>query len=189
MPFFLKKRALTNALFFTNSTVFRENLVCEKEGTDQCPLSEKEGIDQFPLFEKEGIQELMFHFSLYYNVNGVSMARRHWKIPSSSLGEKKIWIPHSRLRRSWEIHFFRLGIRREFSNTSSPSLRHSYIVEAAPRDRIWGVGMGKTNEDIKIPANWKGTNILGWALMEARKELQAERLWNLLWKMFNYLKI
>ena len=39
---------------------------------------------------------------------------------------KKIWIPHSRLRRSWEIHFFCLGIRREFSNTSSPSLRHSY---------------------------------------------------------------
>ena len=51
----------------------------------------------------------------------------------------------------------------------------NFIVEAAPRDKIWGVGMGKTNEDIKIPANWKGTNILGWALMEARKELQAER--------------
>ena len=69
---------------------FRKNLVCEKEGIDQCPLSEKEGIDQCPLFEKEGMQISVFYFSLYYNVNGVSMARRHWKIPSSSLGEKKI---------------------------------------------------------------------------------------------------
>ena len=63
---------------FSQSQHFsRENLVSEKEGTDQCPLSEKEGIDQCPLFEKEGIQILVFYFSLYYNVNGVSMARRH----------------------------------------------------------------------------------------------------------------
>ena len=26
----------------------------------------------------------MFYFSLYYNVNGVRMARRYWRIPSSS---------------------------------------------------------------------------------------------------------
>ena len=48
------------------------------------------------------------------------------KFPSHP-SAKKIWIPHSRLRRSWEIHFLCLGIWREFSNTSSPSLHHSYI--------------------------------------------------------------
>ena len=36
---------------------------------------------------------LVFYFSLYYNVNGVSMARRHWKIPSSSLGKKNLNSP------------------------------------------------------------------------------------------------
>ena len=41
---------------------------------------------------------------------------------------KKIWIPHSRLRRSWGIHIFHLGIRREFANTSSPSSSHYLIV-------------------------------------------------------------
>ena len=34
------------------------------------------------------LEILVFHFSLYYNVIGGGMARRYWKIPSSSLGEK-----------------------------------------------------------------------------------------------------
>ena len=52
-------------------------------------------------------------------------------------------------------------------------LGEDYIVEAAPNDKIWGVGMDKTNENISIPALWKGTNILGWALMEARDKLKT----------------
>ena len=129
MPFFWKRGHWPMPSFSQSQHFFRENLVSEKEGTDQCPLSEKEGIDQCPLFEKEGIQILVFYFSLYYNVNGVSMARRHWKIPSSPLGEKKNWIPHSRLRRSWEILFFCLGIWREFSNASLPYSRHYIIAQ------------------------------------------------------------
>ena len=52
-------------------------------------------------------------------------------------------------------------------------LGEDYIVEAAPNDKIWGVGMDKTNENISIPALWKGTNILGWALMEARDKFKT----------------
>ena len=52
-------------------------------------------------------------------------------------------------------------------------LEEDYIVEAAPNDKIWGVGMDKTNENISIPALWKGTNILGWALMEARDKFKT----------------
>ena len=63
---------------------FRENLVCEKEG----------------------MQILVFYFSLYYNVNGVSMARRHWKIPSSSLGEKKFEFPTRGFAARGKFFFF-----------------------------------------------------------------------------------
>jgi ribA/ribD-fused uncharacterized protein len=45
------------------------------------------------------------------------------------------------------------------------------LVEASPRDRIWGIGMGAKNPDARIPARWRGQNLLGFALMEARRLL------------------
>ena len=52
------------------------------------------------------------------------------------------------------------------------NVTEDYIVEAAPRDRIWGVGMGAKNVNISKPSEWKGCNILGWALMQTREKLQ-----------------
>lgn len=49
------------------------------------------------------------------------------------------------------------------------------LVEASPRDRIWGIGMGKTNPDAENPLKWKGTNLLGFALSETRDELIEKR--------------
>ena len=46
------------------------------------------------------------------------------------------------------------------------------LVEASPRDRIWGIGMGKANENAANPAAWRGKNLLGFALMEVRDELR-----------------
>ncbi len=42
------------------------------------------------------------------------------------------------------------------------------LVEASPRDRIWGIGMGKSNPDALCPLKWRGTNLLGFALTEVR---------------------
>lgn len=43
----------------------------------------------------------------------------------------------------------------------------SILVEASPYDRIWGIGVNAQQaEDIR---NWNGQNLLGQALMEARK--------------------
>jgi ribA/ribD-fused uncharacterized protein len=46
------------------------------------------------------------------------------------------------------------------------------IVEASPRDRIWGIGMGGSNPDAPHPERWRGKNLLGFALMEARARLR-----------------
>lgn len=47
------------------------------------------------------------------------------------------------------------------------------LVEASPRDRMWGIGMGASNPDARNPARWRGRNLLGFALVEARGRLQA----------------
>jgi ribA/ribD-fused uncharacterized protein len=47
------------------------------------------------------------------------------------------------------------------------------IAEAARNDCNWGIGLGVEHADVAIPARWRGANMLGWALMEARATLRA----------------
>ncbi len=46
------------------------------------------------------------------------------------------------------------------------------LVEASPYDRIWGIGLAANTPNINNPYNWKGSNLLGFALMEARDRLR-----------------
>jgi ribA/ribD-fused uncharacterized protein len=45
------------------------------------------------------------------------------------------------------------------------------LVEASPRDRIWGIGLSAADERATDPVHWRGLNLLGFALMEARSRL------------------
>ena len=42
------------------------------------------------------------------------------------------------------------------------------LAECAVKDRIWGIGMGKSNPDAECPVKWRGTNFLGFSLTEVR---------------------
>ena len=50
----------------------------------------------------------------------------------------------------------------------------SVLVEASPYDGIWGVKLGIEDSRIEDPNQWRGENLLGFALMEAR-DIPRER--------------
>lgn len=49
--------------------------------------------------------------------------------------------------------------------------RDRVLVEASPVDRVWGIGLAADDERAADPARWRGLNLLGFALMEARERL------------------
>jgi ribA/ribD-fused uncharacterized protein len=48
------------------------------------------------------------------------------------------------------------------------------LVEASPRDRIWGIGLAADDERAASPHQWLGQNLLGFALMEVRHRLRGQ---------------
>jgi ribA/ribD-fused uncharacterized protein len=46
------------------------------------------------------------------------------------------------------------------------------IAEATVNDKIWGIGIDREDTRVHEPMRWAGSNILGWALMEARTALR-----------------
>ncbi|GGN88792.1 hypothetical protein GCM10010112_72640 [Actinoplanes lobatus] len=46
------------------------------------------------------------------------------------------------------------------------------LVEASPRDRIWGIGLSRDDDAASAPSRWRGLNLLGFALMRVREELR-----------------
>lgn len=49
--------------------------------------------------------------------------------------------------------------------------RERVLVEASPVDQIWGVGLAADDSRVGEPSKWRGLNLLGFALMAARSEL------------------
>jgi len=76
----------------------------------------------------------------------------------------------------WDAHRFQIVVKGNVEKFKQNAPLKEYllktgdrvIVEASPKDRIWGIGMGQDDPLVHDPENWKGLNLLGYALMEAR---------------------
>lgn len=81
----------------------------------------------------------------------------------------------------WSESCYELVLRGNLAKFSQDPALSAYLlgtknrilVEASPRDRIWGIGMGKRNPDAENPMKWRGRNLLGFALTEARDRLRS----------------
>jgi ribA/ribD-fused uncharacterized protein len=47
------------------------------------------------------------------------------------------------------------------------------LVEASPMDRVWGIGLTRDDPRAQDPAQWRGLNLLGVALMQVREALRT----------------
>lgn len=80
----------------------------------------------------------------------------------------------------WKQHGYNIVVQGSIHKFSShPKLREfllntgdRVIVESSPVDAIWGSGHAKDHPHAERPWLWRGTNLLGFALMEARDHLR-----------------
>jgi hypothetical protein len=47
------------------------------------------------------------------------------------------------------------------------------LVEASPLDRVWGIGLAADDPRAQDPAQWRGLNLLGYALGDVREVLDG----------------
>ncbi|OCH86240.1 hypothetical protein OBBRIDRAFT_738356 [Obba rivulosa] len=84
--------------------------------------------------------------------------------------DEAVWVrERERIVREGNLHKFR---QNERERTALLATGEKIIVEASPRDRIWGIGFKEENA-MRNKEQW-GLNLLGKALMEVRGILGAE---------------
>lgn len=89
---------------------------------------------------------------------------------------------------TWEAvryDFMKEGLYQKFSQNEKLKKQlletgEAVLVETSPFDRIWGIGCGqftKSGQPLqwKNTENWKGLNLIGYALMEVRDQLREEQ--------------
>lgn len=82
--------------------------------------------------------------------------------------------------KTWRVHrcdIVTQGCYLKFSQNENLkkeilSTKDRELVEASPFDRIWGIGMSKSEAENTNRENWKGSNLLGVCLMRARERIR-----------------
>jgi len=61
--------------------------------------------------------------------------------------------------------------QNEYLKVKLLNTKDAILVEASPRDNIWGIGIDVNHQNFNDPNKWPGQNLLGKALMEVREKL------------------
>ena len=83
-----------------------------------------------------------------------------------------VWMEHA-------FDYVVAGNRAKFSQNSQlnkalAETKGKVLVEASPYDKRWGIGMMEGDAGIEDPKNWRGENLLGYAITQVRLELFGE---------------
>jgi ribA/ribD-fused uncharacterized protein len=81
----------------------------------------------------------------------------------------------------WREHRFAIVLRANLAKFSQNddlkafifSTGETVIVEASPSDTIWGIGLDEEQARKVPPADWRGLNLRGFALMRTRSLLES----------------
>lgn len=89
--------------------------------------------------------------------------------------DKKAVDRHWGVQQKWNIQL--RGCTAKFQQNETLARRllqtgQKPIAEASPSDTIFGIGLAPNNPLAQDPANWRGLNLLGKALMQVREELR-----------------
>jgi len=84
---------------------------------------------------------------------------------------------------TWEKERFRIVAEGSYGKFSQNPILFAFLlgtqgrvlVEASPKDTIWGIGLAEKDPRALDPNRWRGLNLLGFALMHARARLLTER--------------
>ncbi|MEU4928394.1 NADAR family protein [Streptomyces yokosukanensis] len=84
---------------------------------------------------------------------------------------------------TWERERFRIVVEGSVHKFTADAALRAFLVgtgdrvlvEASPVDRVWGIGLAADDEAASDPERWRGPNLLGFALMEAREALAGSR--------------
>lgn len=82
---------------------------------------------------------------------------------------------------TWDKHKYRIVKQGNYLKfTQNEELKQFLIqtgtkvmVEASPVDPVWGIGLAEDAPNARNPKEWRGENLLGFALMEVRDELNG----------------
>lgn len=84
----------------------------------------------------------------------------------------------------WDISKWKIVYNGNFAKfTQNPLLRDkllatgdAILAEASPHDKIWGIGVDRSDPLAQKPECWEGENLLGQILQEIRDELRTGKL-------------
>ena len=84
----------------------------------------------------------------------------------------------------WEAECYEIVVQGNMHKFGQNQTSRTYLletgnkilVEASPVDAIWGIGHVQDSPEAQDPRKWRGQNLLGFALMEARDRLRSNTL-------------